>query len=202
MTYLAISRAESRPAIINLIASYLRQGLVAVLPTDTIYGFSCSATNQLAIRRIYRLKKRDPRKPLIILVSGWAMLRRYTKLSPSQVKLVKRYCGNSERPTTIILPASKLISPELLSESGGVAVRLPKSKLLIKIIEKLQTPIVSTSLNLSGQENISDVRLINHYFPQITKRPDLVVDAGMDRRRRPSRLLDLRNPAQPLVLRK
>lgn len=202
MTYLSITPQENRPAIISLIAGYLKRGQVVVLPTDTIYGFSALATKKSALQNIYRLKKRDPKKPLIILVSSLAMLKKYAFVSRRQASQVKKYYLASDRPTTLILSNRGLLPKELASSSGGLAIRLPKSKFLIKIIRKLRAPIVSTSLNLSGQANIRDLKLLASYFSPGTSQPDLICDAGPDRRSRPSRLVDLRSPDQPVVLRK
>jgi len=78
---------------------------------------------------------------------------------------------------------------------------LPKSQFLIKILEAVGCPLVSTSLNLSGQESLRDLRLLKEYFPDKKRQPDLVVDAGPCRRLKPSRLVDLRD-LKPVILRK
>ncbi|MDD3642400.1 MAG: Sua5/YciO/YrdC/YwlC family protein, partial [Candidatus Krumholzibacteria bacterium] len=46
------------PVTIARLAVILRDGGVAVLPTDTIYGFHCDAARPAAVRRIRRLKGR------------------------------------------------------------------------------------------------------------------------------------------------
>ncbi len=51
------------------ISEKIKQGGVGVLPTDTLYGLVGLATNEEAVKRIYKLKKRSPEKPLIILIS-------------------------------------------------------------------------------------------------------------------------------------
>ena len=201
MTYLRISPQEVKPAIVNLVAGSLKIGQVAVLPTDTIYGFSCLADDAAAIRRIYRLKKRAGDKPLIILVDSLAMLKKYVFVSARQARLLKQIWAGS-RPTTVILKHRGRLPRELSANSDGLAVRLPKSKFLIKIIRIVKKPLVSTSLNLSGKDNINNPKSLFHYFPEKHHRPDLVVDTGPCRRRRPSRVIDLRNEQLPLILRK
>lgn len=41
----------------------LNKGGVAVLPTDTIYGLHCLASDKLTVERIYKIKGRDFNKP-------------------------------------------------------------------------------------------------------------------------------------------
>jgi len=57
MTHLRLKNNKLSPVIISLIAESLRIGQVLVLPTDTIYGLSCSADNAKAIKKICHLKK-------------------------------------------------------------------------------------------------------------------------------------------------
>jgi L-threonylcarbamoyladenylate synthase len=202
MTYLRIKPQEVRPAIVNLVAGSLKIGQVAVLPTDTIYGLSCLATDAAAIRRVYRLKRREANKPLIMLVGSLAMLKKYVFVSARQVQFLKTAWAPTARPTTVIFKHRGLLPPELTANSDGLAVRLPKSKFLIKILKSVKRPLVSTSLNLSGRENINNPRSLFRDFPEKYYRPDLVVDSGPCRRRRPSRLIDLRDAQHPVILRK
>ena len=54
----------------------LKKGGVAVMPTDTIYGIVGQAENISTVNRIYNLKKRNPEKPCIILISNIEQLSR------------------------------------------------------------------------------------------------------------------------------
>lgn len=201
MQYIKINREESRPAVIAAIAGSLLKGEIAVLPTDTIYGFSCAAASRQAIRRIYRLKGRDEKKPLIILVSSLAMARRYAHIKPGiEAKLASIWSASS-RPTTVILSDKENLPPEISAGSGGLAVRLPKSDFLIRIIRKINQPLVSTSLNISGQEEINEVDNLAAHWPRRNNQPDMVIDAGRPRRRRASRVIDWRND-KPVVIRR
>jgi len=192
----------AEPAIIHSIAGSLRRGQVAVLPTDTIYGLSCLADDSAAVRRIYRLKKRSAHKPLIILVSSVGMLKKYVFLSKKQAVILKKIWGPGSRPTTVILKHRGRLAPELTASSDGLAVRLPKSELLIKIVRAVKKPLVSTSLNLSGEESVRDLKRLAEIFPLPGQKPDLVLDNGPARRRKASRLVDLRWADKPKILRR
>jgi L-threonylcarbamoyladenylate synthase len=202
MKILSYKSKSEEPAIIRLIAGSLRKGGVAVLPTDTIYGLSCLADDSRAIERIHSLKRRAARKPLIILVSSLAMLKKYVFLSKEQAVRLKKIWGPGTRPTTVIFRHRHLLAPELTAFSDSLAVRLPKSELLIKIVKASQKPLVSTSLNLSGEESIHDLARLSEIFPDSARRPDLVLDTGPSRRRKASRLIDLRRADKPVILRR
>ena len=56
--------------IINEISSVIDNSGIAVIPTDTIYGIVCSATNKKSVERLYRIRKRNPDKPMIVLIDS------------------------------------------------------------------------------------------------------------------------------------
>jgi len=201
MIYISWPSKNIKLPIIDLLTQELALGKVVVLPTDTIYGFSCLASNRLAVRRIYQLKQRPFNEPLLILVSSLKMLREYVQVSASQMVEIKKN-QKGKRPTTFVLTGRGRLSRELASTSGGLAVRLPKNDFLIKIINKVGQALVSTSFNITGQPPINDLSLVRKYFPDNNQQPDLILDTGICRTAKASRLLDLRVSGRPTVLRK
>jgi len=79
-----------------------------------------------------------------------------------------------------------------------LSCRLPKSDFLIKIIKKVNAPLISTSFNLSGQEPLIDVSELDYIFSGKNK-PDLVINAGRAKRKKPSRLIDLREGSLKII---
>lgn len=57
MKIVKINKNNFTKTDVDFIADELKQGKVVVLPTDTIYGLHCAATNKKAIEKIYRIKK-------------------------------------------------------------------------------------------------------------------------------------------------
>jgi L-threonylcarbamoyladenylate synthase len=201
MTHLRIKNDKISPAIVDLVAGSLKAGQVMVLPTDTIYGLSCLATEIRAIKKIYHIKKRDSKKPVLVLVSDLAMAKKYAYVSKKQEGLLKYFWSKKSEPTTIILRNKHKLPEELTRRSNGLALRLPKSKFLIKIIEKAGYPLVSTSLNFSGQADIKNLKKLAEYFPKKADRPDLVIDTGRAPLRKPSRIVDLQVAGRAIVIR-
>jgi L-threonylcarbamoyladenylate synthase len=143
-------------------AAVLASGGIAVLPTDTIYGFHCAVSNRRASEASLELKGRRPRGGFILLAADAAMAG----------ALVARWPGESRRtlvriwpaPLTAILPARKTLSP-LVSPGGRVAVRVPARADLRALIETVGEPVVSTSVNLSGREPMTRIADIRRAFP-------------------------------------
>lgn len=202
MIQIKVNLNSVKPADINLVAGSLQIGQVAVLPTDTIYGLSCLADLIKPIKKIYRLKKRDKKKPLLVLVSDLKMAKKYVAISAVQAKFLRKVWTKNQPPTTIILKNLNKLPRELTRGSDGLAIRLPKSNFLVKIIKKAGSPLVSTSFNISGKESITNFNELDKYFPDKKNRPDLIINAGRAKRRKPSRLIDLRDEKNPLIIRK
>ena len=142
----------------------LASGGIAVLPTDTIYGFHCAASKRGAIEAILDLKGRRSRGGFILLAADAAMADTLVARWPraSRRTLVRIWPA----PLTAILPARRTLSP-LLSPGGKVAVRIPARADLRALIKTLGEPIVSTSVNLSGREPMKRIADIRRSFPGI-----------------------------------
>lgn len=181
---------------IGLIAGFLQTGKTIVYPTDTIYGLGCLATNKKAIAKIYRIKKREKKKPMLILIADFKMLRKYFQVDKKQLRYLQKVWPGK---ISVILNKKTALPDDISAGLTSAAVRLPKSRFLTKMIKDAGAPIVSTSLNLSGEPPIDRVGDLAGYFK--TSRPDLVLDAGR-LRGRPSRLIDLRDPEKIIILRK
>lgn len=199
MKILSLETKNANKVQIDEIVTGLKKGSVVVLPTDTIYGLSCLANNSKAIKQIKDMKGKDSAKALIILVSSIFMLKKYVYLSKEQEAQIKKFWNLKARPTTVILKHKKLLPKELSGEMDSLALRLPKSDFLIKIIKRAGVPLVSTSLNLSGQPHLSNTKSLQGYFK---KNPDLVIDAGTIKNKKASRLVNLSLGSKAIFLRK
>lgn len=164
----------------------LNKGGVILMPTDTIWGISCDATNSNAIMKIYSLKKRSLNKPFITLVSNLFLLENIVGEIPDKIiKLIE----NEKKPTTLIYKSGKNISNKLFSSNGSIAIRLVKDIFCKKLIEKFGKPIVSTSANINDEitpENFSQID------EKITNGVDYIVDLKKKSNlKNPSRIISI-----------
>ncbi len=169
---------------IRVVAARLRLGSVAVLPTDTIYGFHCVSSNRSSIDRIRRLKERSKSSGFILLASSLVMADRLVGKWPAGARRILRSLWPA--PLTVILPASRKI-PAALRPNGGVAVRIPAMDSLAALIKRTGEPLVSTSVNLAGQPPLNRIAEIRREFPGI----DVYISRRGGGSRNPSTLIDL-----------
>jgi L-threonylcarbamoyladenylate synthase len=176
----------------------LKKGLVLAYPSDTIYGLGCDARNKKAIERIYKIKEREEKHPLLILVNDFLMLKKYCFCGKEQEQKLKKIWNKESDPTTVVLKGKNILPPELSGGFDSIAVRminnnsdLQKRELLTKIIKGLGAPLVSTSLNKSGEDDVLSLENLEDYFKK--DKPDIVIDAGYIKKRKASRVIDLRD---------
>jgi len=167
----------------------LKQGKIILLPTDTIDGLSARADKESSIRQVFQMKDRDFSKPLLILVSSLSMARQYCYLNTKQSEKLKKIWAES-RPTSVLLKHRSLLPPVLNANSPYLAVRLPKSVFLRKMIKTVGVPLVSTSFNRSGELPLSAAEAPD--FFKKDPRPALVLISAQHKTvKKASRLLSL-----------
>ncbi len=123
-----------------------KKGAIIAYPTEAIYGLGCDPDNKKAIKRLLKIKQRDKSKGLILVAADFSQVQKYLKpLSEEQQKLTL------PGDTSYIFPAKESTSKWLRGDFDGLAVRISKHPLIRELCTKLQSAIVSTSANISGQ---------------------------------------------------
>lgn len=150
----------------------LKKGGIGVLPTDTIYGLVGSAFSKSAVKRIYKLKKRSPRKPMIILIGSKKDLGLFKiKLAKQTEKLLEKFWPGK---VSIILPCLDRKFSYLLCGAKKLAFRLPRAKWLRNLLKKTG-PLVAPSANLEGEPPAETINKAKKYFG---KAPDFYINKG------------------------
>ena len=149
----------------------LNNGELAILPSDTVYGIHADATNVEAIKRVDEAKHSD--KPHLMLVSSIKMLEEYTlEINDLQRKLINKYWPNT---LTILFKKNNKISDELTKGSEYIGVRMPNNDFLIKLINELGRPLLSTSANITNKNVITNISLIEE---ELKKHISYIYDSG------------------------
>jgi len=147
----------------------MQQGGVILYPTDTVWGIGCDATNELAVKKVYEIKKRVDNKALIVLTDNVAKIDSYVKDVP---EIAWDLIELADKPLTIIFSGAQFLAPNLIAEDGSVGIRITTEDFSRRLCEKFRKPIVSTSANISGEAtplNFSEIS------PEIVKAVDYVV---------------------------
>ena len=197
MTYYKINLKNPDQKVLAAVAAACRQQAVIVYPTDTIYGLGCRADKTAPISRVKKIKKRDPQKPLIVIVSSLNMAKKFCFISRQQEDQLKKIWSGC-RPTTVVLRRRPGLPAALAPGKKTLAVRLPKNDFLRKMVRMVGVPLVSTSFNLSGQPVKNEVHFLAER-QEYPGDPDLVLDGGR-RPSRASRIIDLTGE-QAVILR-
>jgi len=179
MEILKIDLENLDETIIQKTANVIKSGGVVVVPTDTVYGLVCDATEEVAIRKIFDIKKRDLGKPIGIFVGDISMARDYATIRKDQERLL-------ESANTFVLPLIR----QLPFQKETIGIRIPNSRLIIALIDELGFPLVQTSANLSGEPLGNDIKKIIETFSKETIKPDLILDGGELEEHKPSKVID------------
>jgi L-threonylcarbamoyladenylate synthase len=128
----------------------LRNGGALLYLTDTIWGIGCDATQEKAVNKVYRIKRRDLDRSLIVLIADEDQLSDYVEnVPPVAYDLVKAV----DKPLTIVYPEGKNVAPNVMGNDGSLAIRIVKNDFCKKLIRSFGKPIISTSANISGENN-------------------------------------------------
>jgi L-threonylcarbamoyladenylate synthase len=176
----------------------MRNGGVILYPTDTVWGIGCDATNEEAVRKVYKIKKRDDSKALICLVDSDARLQRYVRNVP---EVAWQLIDCIDKPTTLILDHAVNLAPNLIADDGSIGIRITKEDFSRELCYRFQKAIVSTSANISGQPAAQNYRDID---TEILEAVDYVCWSRRQEHKphTPSSIIKLTSDGQVTVIRK
>jgi len=128
----------------------IKQGGVAVFPTDTVYGIGCDPYNQSAVNKVFRIKRRKENKPLPVLVSDLADADKLVDLGEKGRLLASR-CWPG--PVTIVAPLlDRSIASTITAGTDSLGVRVPANKCVLTLLQQCRY-LVGTSANLAGEDS-------------------------------------------------
>ena len=176
-----IEGREPSAGELDEIAALLKTGGVVILPTDTIYGLHAAAGDVSAVEAIFRMKERERRKPLVVVVSSIDQLVALPVRVSGEVRMVLASIWPAR--LTAVLPLDR----PLPAAAGGssLGVRVPDLRWLRELLERTG-PLASTSVNLSGEPAIEAVETLPESVEnrvagvvnsgRLTSKPSTVVD--------------------------
>ncbi len=173
----------------------LKQGNIAGLPTETVYGLAGNAYSKKAIMKIFKLKNRPKINPLIIHYLKLSHLNKDVEVNENFFKLYSKFCPG---PITFVLKKrkeSKIIS-QASAKLDTVAIRFPKHRILRSILKFINFPLAMPSANLSS--GLSPVNAID-VFEEFGEKIKIIINGGSSKIGIESTVVDL--TGKPKVLR-
>ena len=126
----------------------LREGGIILYPTDTVWGLGCDATNAEAVDRIYRLKRSENKKSMLVLCASADMVARYVNRAPGIAFEVMEMATS---PLTLLLPGATGVAANLIPDQGTLGLRVPDHDFCRRLPPARTRPVGSPSANLPGE---------------------------------------------------
>jgi len=120
----------------------IKQGECVAFPTETVYGLGANAFNSLACVKIFEIKQRPFFDPLIVHVAEF-------ENNEMARKLAENFWPG---PMTLILKKNQNIPDIVTAGLETVAVRMPDHPVALALLEELNEPLLTTTLQLPGDE--------------------------------------------------
>ncbi len=182
---------------VDSVLEHLRAGGLLAYPTETVYGFGGLPTRSV-IERLVALKRREPAKPMLLLVQDGDAVSDLT-WTPEAIELADVFWPGS---VTLVLSDPGARYPEgVRGSDGGVAVRVSPHPLVRELVSGVGGPIVSTSANRPGEAPALDAQGALGAALATGAAEDLwVLDGGVLDPSPPSTIIDCSGP-EPVVLR-
>lgn len=159
---------KNKEEIINT----LNNGGVIAYVTDTVWGLGCLPDNEKAVKKIYEIKKREAKKPLILMSNEVYNLLDYVKPIPKVgQQLIKKYFPGA---LTIVTDKSDKTPDYITSNMSTVGIRIPNNKVFKEICEIIPNHVLATtSANLSHQPS---AKTYDQALENMTGLADLIIE--------------------------
>tara|TARA_B110000444_G_scaffold188141_2_gene177481 strand:- start:90 stop:644 length:555 start_codon:yes stop_codon:yes gene_type:complete len=172
---------------IQLACQNLKQGNVIAYPTEAVWGLGCDPYNEAAVKKILRLKDRPVHKGLILIAGSIGQFEPLlTELTEEQTDTL-----NASWPghITWLVPDTKQLIPDWIKGSHqSVAIRVSAHPVVQELCSAFAGPIVSTSANEAGEEEIRSRLSLEDKF---AGRLACIVDGELGEAAKPSEMRDL-----------
>jgi L-threonylcarbamoyladenylate synthase len=148
----------------------IKNGGIAIVPTETVYGFAVDAFNVDAQKKVYKIKGRSQKKPLILMTKNLESAKPIVQIPQKALKIAERFWPGQ---LTLIFSTTDL-GKVISGGRTNIGIRVPNNEFMLKMLEVLNSPVFTTSVNISNKKSAKDIKetLI---FDDIV---DIIVDGG------------------------
>ena len=176
--------------------NYLNNEDCVAIPTETVYGLAGNAYSDKATSKIFALKRRPKKNPLIVHYYNLSSLKKDCVINKNFIKLYKKFC---QGPISFVLKLKKnsLISKNVTNKKTTIAVRFPNHPITRNLLKNLKYPLAAPSANISSK--ISPVSK-NDVIEEFGKKIKFILDGGRSKIGLESTIISLINKPQILRL--
>lgn len=158
---------------VKLAATFLKNDGVVGIPTETVYGLAGNTYSDIAINKIFEVKKRPNSNPLILHVKNGNELDKIgTQIPELAYKLAEAFWPG---PLTLIVKKQPHISNLITASQDTVAVRVPNHTLTLELLNSIDFPLVAPSANPFTRISPIEAPHVDAYFKD---QINMVLDGG------------------------
>ncbi|MFM7016271.1 MAG: L-threonylcarbamoyladenylate synthase [Bacteroidota bacterium] len=158
---------------VELAKSFLSNGEVVAIPTETVYGLAANALNKQAVMEIFSAKQRPSFDPLIVHIGHQSDVEKYVQRIPKTAAILMNAFWPG--PLTLVLDKKPIIPDEVTSGLNTVGIRMPNHSLALRLLQNLDFPLAAPSANPFGY--ISPTTPM-HVYDQLQHKIPMILDGG------------------------
>lgn len=159
-------------------------------PTESFYALGVKATNRLAVEQLFRIKQREPGKPIALIAANLQQVRKFFIMSKTEERLARPFWPGS---LTMLLKPKRTIQSAALG-AKKIGVRVPAHVGARRIAARAAAPITATSANISGRPPTKSARKLKHDFPDI-----LIMPGRCGRQTKPSTIINVQGSTITII---
>ena len=130
-------------------AEIIKSGGLAIVPTETVYGFAVDAFNIDAQKKIYKIKGRSQKKPLILMMPNIESVRVFVDIPKKALEITKKFWPGQ---LTLIFPTTET-GKIVTGGRKDLGVRIPNNAFMLKLLQEIKNPVFTTSVNVSNKNS-------------------------------------------------
>jgi L-threonylcarbamoyladenylate synthase len=183
---------ENPESALSLTAELFHSGKIFIYPTDTIYGIGGNPFDENVVKRISDIKSRNDKKQFIWLLSDFENLMNYVDvIYDAHLDFLQKIWP---APITVILNLN--LRTKGIVNQDTIAVRIPQNDFCLKLLKEISRPLISTSVNKTGEDPINQFDQIVQKFSQNV---DAILFQSDSAERKSSTIVDLTSKQPKLI---
>jgi L-threonylcarbamoyladenylate synthase len=151
----------------------LRGGGLVGLPTETVYGLGADAANELAVRRVFEVKRRPADHPLIVHIAAADDLDGWGQRISESARVLAGACWPG--PLTLLLERSARVIPAVTGGRDTVGIRVPAHPVALELLARFAGGVAAPSANRFGGVSPTTAE---HVRRDLGDHVDVVLDGG------------------------
>ncbi|MDR2708734.1 MAG: threonylcarbamoyl-AMP synthase [Elusimicrobiota bacterium] len=151
-------------------AEIVKSGGIIICPTETVYGFAGGVFDDFARQKIYSIKGRNYKKPLVIMAGDINSVKILAEIPQKVFKLIKHFWPGRLTLIFNTTPLGKILS----GGRNNIGIRIPDHKFMLDFLKTANIPLWTTSVNISGKESAKSFKQTLKFAHKV----DAIVDGG------------------------